>query len=215
MEAAPKSTEHRQEEGPKKRRVLEIGAGTNPLMFASKEEVIDLLGKDSEATYVALDLDAEDLAAAQRNRIFREEEKPLFAVAADARKLPFGNESFDEVYMSNVTSSPYFFDNVPAAPNTPAREEEATAFLEELSRVLAPGGSLYMLSTNTATYAESWYKKRREQIERYFDVKEYRGEEVDTLPFINAKFMKVLRDRMHQADMFTLRLTKKGLKTEA
>lgn len=102
--------------------VLEIGAGTGNLLLKVKRAVPD-------ATVIGLDSDAASLtvAAAKASRLGVE----LQLDHGDAAQLPYPTESFDRILSSFV------LHHLP--------ENQQLMMLQEIGRVLKPGGSLHLL----------------------------------------------------------------------
>jgi SAM-dependent methyltransferase len=98
-------------------RVLELGvrSGSNFRFYPSNTQV------------VATDADASEISGAQR--AFPRFAQGLALSLADAQRLPFADESFDGVVATLV------FCSIP----------EPTRALDEIARVLRPGGRLYTL----------------------------------------------------------------------
>lgn len=126
-------------------RVLDSGCGNGI--------AVDLLG---EAGIEAWGNDVSALRKWQwQERKFRHR-----LVVADTRQLPFGDGAFDMVISSGVLEhvgveegrNPGYFVKAQAD-----RDRQRLAFLEELVRVLAPGGALYLDFPNGAFPIDFWH----------------------------------------------------------
>ncbi len=126
-------------------RVLDSGCGNGI--------AVDLLG---EAGIEAWGNDVSALRKWQwQERKFRHR-----LVVADTRQLPFGDGAFDMVISSGVLEhvgveegrNPGYFVKAKAD-----RDRQRLAFLEELVRVLAPGGALYLDFPNGAFPIDFWH----------------------------------------------------------
>ena len=104
-----------------------------------------------------------DLAAAKLQRGRRLSAPPAL-IKGDALELPFADASFDRVM--SICAIEHFDDGARA--------------LDEMARVLAPGGELVM-SADTLTLAEQWPRLYRAHCERYHVKRTYTHGELATL----------------------------------
>ena len=110
------------------------------------------------ARAVALDLAGGKL---KRGRLLT---APPALIRGDALRLPFGDASFDRVM--SICAIEHFDDGARA--------------LDEMARVLAPGGELVM-SADALTLAQTWPRLYRAHCERYHVRRTYSHQELTTL----------------------------------
>jgi len=126
-------------------RVLDCGCGNGLSVDLLNEAGFDAWGNDLSAL---------------RKWQWRERRRRDRLVVASALSLPFADESFDVVVSSGViehigveeTSVPRY--SVRALPN---RDEMRLAFFRELSRVLAPGGRMFVDCPNRLFPIDFWH----------------------------------------------------------
>jgi len=119
------------------------------------------------ARAVALDL------AAAKLRYGRQLSAPPVLIKGDALELPFGDASFDRVM--SICAIEHFDDGGRA--------------LDEMARVLAPGGELVM-SADALTLAEQWPRLYRAHCERYHVKRTYSHAELAAL--LSARGLDVI-----------------------
>lgn len=170
------------------KRVLEIGAGMNPLREFIDQEKERYGGPDIE-TYVCVDQDARQI-----NRLVYSYLQGVGIdgyVAAEMHALPFANSSFDILAFGNVFGDGRFVSgrgdngyNISPAFPTYVRNEEGDksvdALFAELSRVLSGGGELTIVEEYSPLIAERFLAEHEDIWKKYFT-------EIDTSTLLPSK----------------------------
>ncbi len=161
------------EKDPKIRKILEIGAGNNPLTESLKkfgvdtgEVVITDISPDSFLRGVDKHYDPFVPRHGQRDSEF-------MYVAAAAYNLPFKDTAFTDIIANNLFGDPSF--NVgkdsglyKKAYYVKPSDPSIDLFFKELSRVLVSGGKVTILDTYTPETAERFLSKHKGVWEKYF-----------------------------------------------
>lgn len=156
MEIIPQTIER----VPKK--ILEIGTGRFPI--AINIESIDADADD----VVSFDISEEEL----RSDMFTQES---LRVVGTAFELPFADDSFTHVVLSNVFGDPGFLLNKRDAGYKAGRSpndywiEQGNILFAELARVLQSGGELSIFEGYTPDIAEDLLLNYKNVIKSYFD----------------------------------------------
>ncbi len=170
--------QNRMEQPPK--RILEIGAGGNPLVEELKRCGIDV----GEA--VITDHDPDTLSVKDSNQFRRwdaspvrnkERDNELLYVAARVNKLPFRDASFTNIIAANVFGDPSMkleiekglFQNAYFAP---ANSLAIDQLFKELYRVLDTEGEICIFETYSPDEAWSFFEKNKDTWTKYFSYSE-------------------------------------------
>jgi len=144
--------EHREqnleEEEQKKHIFLEIGPDLSPVPMVGKRKF------DGNNYYVGIDINA-DSVESDKKRAESHGMKNVSFAQGDGRKMPFADETVDEVFLSNVFGSPKVAND----------EKTINLLFNEISRVCQKNGILIIKETNTPEAMH--YDKIKEIAEQY------------------------------------------------